>query len=70
MLAAVCVGVLVLITMIYFVLLPGGAESYSRFRVPVVPMYAIAGAAGAEALIRLIRRPFPRSAGVSATSDS
>lgn len=49
------VGVLVLITLIYFVLVPAGAESYSRFRVPVVPMYAIASAAGAEFLMTWIR---------------
>lgn len=49
------VGGLVLVTLIYFVLLPAGAESYSRFRVPVVPMYAIATAAGAQVLMTWIR---------------
>jgi len=46
-------GVLVLITVAYFVVLPAGAESYSRFRVPVVSMYAIAVAAGIECTRRL-----------------
>jgi hypothetical protein len=48
-------GLLILITVGYFILVTAGALSYSRFRVPVVPMYAIAVAAGVQAL-RGVRR--------------
>ena len=45
-------GVLVLITVGYFIACTAGAISYSRFRVPVVPMYSIAIATGLAALRR------------------
>jgi len=43
-------GVLILMTIGYFIVFTAGALSYSRFRVPVVPMYAIAIGAGVHAL--------------------
>jgi len=43
-------GVLVLITIGYFIASTAGALSYSRFRVPVVPMYAMSIAAGVHVL--------------------
>lgn len=47
-------GVLILITVGYFIVFTAGALAYSRFRVPVVPMYAIAIAAGVHWLRRSI----------------
>lgn len=49
-------GVLILIFVGYFVVFTAGALSYSRFRVPVVPMYAMAIAAGVHALRSGIER--------------
>jgi hypothetical protein len=43
-------GVLVLVTVAYFVLVSAGGESNSRFRVPVSSMYALLVAAGVYAL--------------------
>lgn len=43
-------GVLILITVGYFIAFTAGALAYSRFRVPVVPMYAMAIAAGVHVL--------------------
>jgi len=43
-------GVLILITIGYFIAFTAGALAYSRFRVPVVPTYAIAIASGVHAL--------------------
>lgn len=48
-------GVLVLITLAYFVLLSAGAESYSRFRVPVVPFYSVAIATGVHVALERFR---------------
>jgi len=45
-------GVLILIFVGYFVAFTAGALSYSRFRVPVLPMYAIAVAAGVNSCSR------------------
>jgi 4-amino-4-deoxy-L-arabinose transferase-like glycosyltransferase len=43
-------AVLVVITIGYFIVAGAGPESYSRYRVPVVPMYSLAIAAGLTAL--------------------
>jgi hypothetical protein len=36
----------------YFVLISGGAEAYSRFRVPVMPVYALCAALGLDSMLR------------------
>ena len=41
----------------YYFLISAGAEAYSRFRVPVMPMYALLAGGGAELLVQAIRRP-------------
>ncbi|HEX3584223.1 MAG TPA: glycosyltransferase family 39 protein [Thermoanaerobaculia bacterium] len=43
-------GVLVLIFVGYFIAFTAGALSYSRFRVPILPMYSMAVAAGVQVL--------------------
>ena len=45
-------GLLVILTVGYFVMISAGGESESRFRVPVVPQYVIAAAAGVDAVRR------------------
>jgi len=44
------------ITVGYFFVVSAGAEAYSRFRVPVMPMYALLVGGGAEWMIETIRR--------------
>ena len=43
------------LTIAYFVLISAGGEAEARFRVPVVPMLAIAAAAGAVVVVRSVR---------------
>ncbi len=51
-------GLLVILTVAYFLLISAGGESESRFRVPVVPLYAIAAVAGVDAVRRdAVRQP-------------
>jgi 4-amino-4-deoxy-L-arabinose transferase-like glycosyltransferase len=45
------------LTVGYFFLLSAGAEAYSRFRVPVMPMYALLAGGGAAWMVQTIRRP-------------
>ena len=45
-------GILIILTVAYFLLISAGGESESRFRVPVVPQYAILAAAGIESVRR------------------
>jgi len=47
------------LTIAYFLLISAGGESEGRFRVPVMPLMAIAGAAGARALCRAAVTPSP-----------
>lgn len=47
---------LLVMTIVYFVAITAGAEGYSRYRVPVVPLYAILIAAGADSVWRRLRR--------------
>ena len=49
------VAALIIATIGYFVLISAGGESEARFRVPVVPMIAIAAGAGVEAMRRGVR---------------
>jgi hypothetical protein len=49
------VAVLIVGTIAYFVVMSAGSEAESRFRVPVVPLMAIAAGAGAEAIRRGVR---------------
>lgn len=52
-------GVLILIFVGYFIAFTAGALSYSRFRVPILPMYAMAVAAGVQVLrTTIFRRQF------------
>ena len=44
-------------TVAYFILISAGGESEYRFRVPILPQYMIAAAAGVEAITRSARRP-------------
>ncbi|MGZ4779856.1 MAG: hypothetical protein ACXV5L_11700, partial [Thermoanaerobaculia bacterium] len=41
-------AVLLVATVLYFLLISAGGESEARFRVPVMPMIAIAAAAGLQ----------------------
>ena len=41
-----------MLTVIYFVTMSLGAEAYSRFRVPFLPLYAMLAGGGAAALAR------------------
>jgi hypothetical protein len=50
-------GLLVVLTVAYFILISAGGESESRFRVPVVPQYAILAAAGVDVVRRGAARP-------------
>ena len=50
-------GILIVFTVAYFLLISAGGESESRFRVPVMPQYAILAAAGVEAVRRGAARP-------------
>jgi len=47
---------LLFLTVVYFLAISAGAEGYSRFRVPVMPMYALLVGGGAEGMFRWIRR--------------
>ncbi|HEY6968213.1 MAG TPA: glycosyltransferase family 39 protein [Candidatus Angelobacter sp.] len=49
-------SLLALLTVGYFVLLASGAESYSRYRVPVVPVYSILTAIGIEGALTYLRK--------------
>jgi 4-amino-4-deoxy-L-arabinose transferase-like glycosyltransferase len=50
-------GILIILTVAYFLLISAGGEAESRFRVPVMPAYAIAAAAGVDAVRRAAARP-------------
>jgi hypothetical protein len=50
-------GLLLILTVAYFVLISAGGESESRFRVPVVPQYAMLAAAGVDVVRRGAARP-------------
>jgi hypothetical protein len=51
-------GILIILTVAYSLLISAGGEAESRFRVPVMPQYAIAAAAGLDAVRRAAaRRP-------------
>ena len=50
-------GLLAILTVAYFVVISAGGESESRFRVPVMPQYAIAAAAGLDVVRRGAARP-------------
>src|SRR6266480_3104565 len=47
---------LLLLTVIYFLAMTAGPEAYSRYRVPVMPMYALLIGGGAAATIQSIQR--------------
>jgi hypothetical protein len=49
-----------LFTTAYFVALSSGGESYSRYRVPIIPLYLFLAAVGADAFLKSVR---PRFAG-------
>ncbi len=57
-------GLLLLVTIGYFVLIPAGGEGYSRFRVPVVPFYVVGIAFGIGKIIPSLRRNLGRSDGL------
>jgi hypothetical protein len=50
-------GLLLVLTVAYFILISAGGEAESRFRVPVVPQYVIAAAAGVDVVRRGAARP-------------
>jgi len=60
------------LTVAYFFAVSAGAEAYSRFRVPVMPMYALLAAGGAALLLQAFRRltRFTGHSGPSATSNT
>lgn len=43
---------LVFLVSLYFLAISGGAESDSRFRVPIIPIYALAAATGLDSILR------------------
>jgi len=47
---------LLVFTIAYFLIISAGAEAYSRFRVPVMPMYALLIGGGAGGIAQWIRR--------------
>jgi hypothetical protein len=47
---------LLVFTVVYFLLISAGAEAYSRFRVPVMPMYALLVGGGLAASIQSIQQ--------------
>ena len=47
---------LLVLTVAYFLVISAGAEAYSRFRVPVMPMYSLLIGGGASATVEWIRR--------------
>jgi 4-amino-4-deoxy-L-arabinose transferase-like glycosyltransferase len=47
------------LTIGYFLLISAGGESEGRFRVPVMPLMAIAGALGARSLTQVVAAPSP-----------
>ena len=49
-------GLLIILTVAYFLLISAGGESESRFRVPVMPQYVIAAAVGVDAVRRAAAR--------------
>jgi hypothetical protein len=53
---------LLVITIVYFVVIGAGMGSYSRFRVPVAPLYSVLAAVGAW---RVVERVRARRAGAS-----
>ena len=53
---------MMLLTVLYFVVMSLGAEAYSRFRVPILPLYAVLAGGGAAALAERWR-------GVSASAE-
>lgn len=44
------------LTIVYFLVMSAGAEAYSRFRIPVMPMYALLIGGGTAGIVGLIRR--------------
>jgi hypothetical protein len=50
-------GLLAVLTVAYFIVISAGGESESRFRVPVMPQYAILAAAGLDVVRRGAARP-------------
>ena len=57
--ASLC-GVLVL-TVVYFLLISAGAEAYSRFRVPVMPMYSLLIAGGGVSIAQFLKSRIART---------
>jgi Dolichyl-phosphate-mannose-protein mannosyltransferase len=49
------VGCLLILTVAYFLIVSAGAEAYSRFRVPVMPMYALLVGGGAAQVLQIFR---------------
>lgn len=52
-------------TVVYFVVISSGAETYSRFRVPIMPLYALLAASGLDLLLKRRGSKAP----VSASAD-
>jgi hypothetical protein len=51
---------LVFFVAVYFVLVSGGAETYSRFRVPIMPVYALSAAIGLDAGLKWMAEGFKK----------
>ena len=47
---------LLVLTIAYFLMISAGAEAYSRFRVPVMPMYAMLIGGGASEVLKIFHR--------------
>ena len=47
---------LAFLVIVYFIVVSAGAEAYSRFRVPIIPMYAILIAVGGDWMLALFFR--------------
>jgi hypothetical protein len=61
---------LLVLTVGYFFLISAGGEAYSRFRVPVMPMYALLVAGGISAILQWGRRIWDTAAPRASTQNS
>jgi Dolichyl-phosphate-mannose-protein mannosyltransferase len=61
---------LLVLTVGYFFLISAGGEAYSRFRVPVMPMYALLVAGGISAILQWGRRIWDTAAPRASTRNS
>jgi hypothetical protein len=47
---------LLVLSIVYFLMISAGAEAYSRFKVPIMPMYALLIGGGAASVVGILKR--------------